>query len=169
MLNSEDSMVTYMKAPPSPNIVPGPEYPPSPVYVPYVPEPVYPEFMPPEDDDPDEDDEDPEEDPADYPTDRDDDDDDEEEEESFGDDADDEEEDEDEDKKEEEEHLASADFVLPPACRTTARMPIRDQTPIPFPSAAKVDIFLAISTPPSSPLTSYSSLLPHIPSPPLPV
>ncbi|GKF48699.1 hypothetical protein Tco_0141950 [Tanacetum coccineum] len=49
--------------------------PPLPVYVPYVPEPAYPEFMPPEDEsdleeDPEEDDdEDPEEDPADYPAD----------------------------------------------------------------------------------------------------
>ncbi|GJU03332.1 hypothetical protein Tco_1113670 [Tanacetum coccineum] len=48
-------------------------------------------------------------------------------------------------------------------------MSIRDQTPIPFLSAAEVDRFLAISTPPPSPLTSYSSPLPHIPSPPLPV
>ncbi|GKB76476.1 putative reverse transcriptase domain-containing protein, partial [Tanacetum coccineum] len=48
-------------------------------------------------------------------------------------------------------------------------MSIRDQTPISFSSAAEVDRFLAISTPPPSPLTSYSSLLPHIPSPPLPV
>ncbi|GKA08995.1 hypothetical protein Tco_0688326 [Tanacetum coccineum] len=173
--------------------MPGLEYPPSHVYVPYVPEPVYPEFMPPEDDvlpseeqplpdvvsptadspgyitksdteeDPKEDDEDPKEDPADYPNDRDD----EEEEESSGDDADDEEEDEDED--EEEEHLALADSVPPPTCRTTARMSIRDQTPIPFPSVTKVDRFLAISTLPPSPLTSYSSPLPQIPSPPLPV
>ncbi|GKE01157.1 hypothetical protein Tco_1389140, partial [Tanacetum coccineum] len=158
----------------------------------FVLEPVYPEFMPPEDDvlpaeeqsqlaavsptadspgyitesdlekDPKEDDEDPKVDPADYPTNRDDD---EEEEESFRDDADDEEEDEDE----EEEHLAPADFVPPPAYRTTSRMSIRDQTPIPFPSEVEVDRLLAISTPPPSPLTSYSSPLPHIPSPPLPV
>ncbi|GKD64971.1 hypothetical protein Tco_1307079 [Tanacetum coccineum] len=43
-----------LQAPPSPYYVPGPEEPehapPSPVYVPYVPELVYPEFMPPEDD-----------------------------------------------------------------------------------------------------------------------
>ncbi|GJW12169.1 hypothetical protein Tco_1577996 [Tanacetum coccineum] len=161
----------------------------------FVPEPVYPEFMPHEDDvllaeeqpppvavsptadlpgyitesdpeeDPDEeDDEDPEEDPADYPTDRDDD---EKEEESSGDDADDEEEDKGED--EEEEHLALADSVPPPVYRTTGRMSIRAQTPIPFPSEAEVDRLLAISTPPPSPLTSYSSPLPHIPSPPLPV
>ncbi|GKF81639.1 hypothetical protein Tco_0240241, partial [Tanacetum coccineum] len=95
--------------------------------------------------DPEEDDEDPEEDPADYPTDRDDDDDEDEEEESSGYDADDEEEDKDE-VEEEEEHLALTNSVLPPACRTTARMSSRDQTPIPFLYAAEVDRFLAIST-----------------------
>ncbi|GJT77556.1 hypothetical protein Tco_1044281 [Tanacetum coccineum] len=121
----------------------------------FVLEPVYPEFLPPEDDvlpaeeqplpaavsptadlpgyiiesnpeeDLKEDDEDLEEDLVDYLTDRDDDDD--EEEESYRDDVDDEEEEEDEDE------------------------------------------LLSISTSPSSPLTSYSSLLPHIPSPPLPI
>ncbi|GJS17647.1 hypothetical protein Tco_0412119 [Tanacetum coccineum] len=39
-----------LQAPPSPDYVPGPEHPPLPVYVPYVPEPAYLEFMPPEDD-----------------------------------------------------------------------------------------------------------------------
>ncbi|GKF58477.1 hypothetical protein Tco_0172014, partial [Tanacetum coccineum] len=146
-----------LQAPPLPAYVPGPEHPPSPVYVPYVPESVYPEFMPPEDDsdpeeDPEEDDEDPKKDPADYPTDRDDDEEedekepsrddvddeneeeDEDEEEPSRDDVDDENEEEDEDE-EEEEHLALADFVPPPACRTTARMSILDQTLIPFPHA----------------------------------
>ncbi|GKD92794.1 hypothetical protein Tco_1372631, partial [Tanacetum coccineum] len=108
------------------------------------------------------------EDPADYPTDRDDEE--EGEEVSSEDDADDEEEEEEEDKdKEEEEQLAPADSAPPPACHTTARMSIQDQTHIPFPSAAEIDRFLAISTPPPSPLTSYSSPLPQIPSPPLPV
>ncbi|GJX01522.1 putative reverse transcriptase domain-containing protein [Tanacetum coccineum] len=142
----------------SPDYVPGPEHPPSPVYVPYVSEPAYPEFMPPEDDvfpakeqplpatvlptadspgyitesdpeeDPKEEDEDPKEDPTNYPSDRDD----EEEEESSRDD------DNDEEEEEEGEHLASADFVLPPAYRTTARMSIRAQTPISFPSKAEI-------------------------------
>ncbi|GKE97160.1 hypothetical protein Tco_1582015, partial [Tanacetum coccineum] len=53
MSDFEDSTVTYTEAPPSPDYVPGPEEPeqapPSPVYVPYVPDPIYPEFMPPED------------------------------------------------------------------------------------------------------------------------
>ncbi|GJZ95265.1 hypothetical protein Tco_0667468 [Tanacetum coccineum] len=74
-----------------------------------------------------EDDEDPKEDLADYPTDRDDDD--EEEEESSRDDANDEEEDEDE---EEEKHLALTNSVPSPAYRTTAKMSIRAQTPIPY-------------------------------------
>ncbi|GKG11574.1 hypothetical protein Tco_0342974, partial [Tanacetum coccineum] len=148
----------------------------------FVPELVYPEFMPPDDDVlPTEEqplpnavspiadspgyiiESDLEEDPTYYPTDRDEDKD--EDDESFGDDTDDE--DEDEDGDEEEEHLAPADSVLPPACRTTTRISIWDQTPIPFLSAVEVDRFLAISTLPSSPLTSYSSSLPHIPSPPL--
>ncbi|GJU00341.1 hypothetical protein Tco_1110679 [Tanacetum coccineum] len=135
MSDSEDSTVTYtevsspmmledpyafveaaLQAPPSPDYVPGPKHPPLLVYVPYVPEPVYPEFMPPEDDALPA-----EEQPlpttispttdslADYPTDRDDDDK-EEEEDPYRDDVVDEEEDEDEDE-EEEEHLASTDFV----------------------------------------------------------
>ncbi|GJY26926.1 hypothetical protein Tco_0401652 [Tanacetum coccineum] len=154
----------------------------------FIPELVYLEFMPPEDDvfpakeqplpaavsptadspgyitesDPEEDpkeedDEDLKEDPTNYPTDKDDDDD---EEESSRDDADDEEEDEGEDEEEEEEHLAPVNSVPPPIYCTTARMSIRAQTPIPFPSEAEVDRLLAIPTPPSSPLTLLSSLLP---------
>ncbi|GJV05921.1 hypothetical protein Tco_1343577 [Tanacetum coccineum] len=173
----EDSYVDApLQAPLSPDYVPGPEEPkqaPPPSY--FVPKPVYVEFMPPEDDvlpaeeqplltavlaiadslgyitesdpeeDPEEDDEDPEEELADYPTDRDDDED--EEEESSKVDVDDEEED-------EEEDLAPTDSVPPPACRTTARISIQDQTPIPFLSTIEVDRFLAISTPPPSTLTS---------------
>ncbi|GKC73268.1 hypothetical protein Tco_1119151 [Tanacetum coccineum] len=45
-------VVAAFQAPPSPDYVPGPEEPKQaphlPVYVPYVPEPAYPEFMPPE-------------------------------------------------------------------------------------------------------------------------
>nr|GEV24808.1 hypothetical protein [Tanacetum cinerariifolium] len=121
------------KHPPSPDYVPGPEHSPSLVYVPYVPEPAYPEFIPPEDDvlpalEQPLPAADPEEDPADYPIDRDDDAD---EEESSRDDVNDEEDDEDE--EEEEEHLAPTDFVPPPTYHTTARMSIRAHTPIPFP------------------------------------
>ncbi|GJX29007.1 hypothetical protein Tco_0237086 [Tanacetum coccineum] len=190
MSNSEDSTVTYMEAPPSPDYVPGPEEPeqapPSPVYVPYVPELVYSEFMPLEDE---EDDEDPEEDPVDYPADR-------------GDDGDDEDESSDDDKddnvdikgNEEEEHPAPTDstaVALPtvdqtpsgeetepfetdesaatppphPAYRVTARMSIRDEPPTPFWSEVKVARLLAIPSPPPSPLSPWSSPLPQIPSP----
>ncbi|GKA82150.1 hypothetical protein Tco_0788898 [Tanacetum coccineum] len=102
-------------------------------YVPYVPEPVYPEFMPLKDEvllaeeqplpaavspttespgyiadfDPEEDEEDPEEDLADYPTDGGDDDDDDDESSDDDEDDDDDDVEEDEDEEEEEEHLAS--------------------------------------------------------------
>nr|GEX64388.1 hypothetical protein [Tanacetum cinerariifolium] len=144
-------VVSAFQALPPPDYVPVPEEPeqapPSPVYIPYVLESVYPEYIPPEDDvfpteeqplpaaaspttespgyipesDPEEDDdEDPEEDPPDYPADHDD----EEEEEPSGDDAneEDEEQDEDDDDKDE-EHPASADSIPPPpALRVTARI-----------------------------------------------
>nr|GEU44499.1 putative reverse transcriptase domain-containing protein [Tanacetum cinerariifolium] len=135
-----------LQASPSPNYVSGPEPPPLPVYVPeFVPEPVYPEFMPAEDDilpakeqplptaaspttespgyinefDPDEDlEEDPKEDPVDYPADGGDE----------GDDVDessDNDEDDDVDIKgdeEEGEHLAPADS-------TTVALPVVDHAP----------------------------------------
>ncbi|GKE00979.1 hypothetical protein Tco_1388962, partial [Tanacetum coccineum] len=47
----------------------------------------------------------------------------------------------------------------PPAYRTTARMPIRAQAPIPFPSEVEDDRLLAIPTPPSSSLSPWSSPL----------
>nr|GEY83895.1 putative reverse transcriptase domain-containing protein [Tanacetum cinerariifolium] len=136
----------------------------------FVPEPVYPEFMPlgdeilpaeerplsaadsptadspgyilesdPEED-PEEDDEDPEEDLVDYPTDRDDED--KEEEESFENEA---------DKEEEDEEMS-----------------IREQPP-PFWSEENIYRLLVIPSPPPSPLFPWSSPLPQIPSPPLPV
>ncbi|GKD00544.1 hypothetical protein Tco_1170818 [Tanacetum coccineum] len=100
-----------------------------------------------------------------------------------------------EDEEEEEEHLALADSTAatspvvdpvpsveeiesfetdesaatppsPPVYRTTAKISIRAQTPIPFLYEAEVDRLLAIPTPPSSPLTSLSSPLPQIPSSP---
>ncbi|GKF42996.1 hypothetical protein Tco_0126338, partial [Tanacetum coccineum] len=103
----EDSyayVVAAFQARPSPDYMPGPEYPP---LSNFDLEPVYLEFMPPEDEsDPEEDDdEDPEEDPADYPADGGDD----------GDDDDEPSDDEDEevdieaDDEEEEEHPAHAD------------------------------------------------------------
>ncbi|GJR29835.1 hypothetical protein Tco_1106067 [Tanacetum coccineum] len=163
--------------------------PPSPIYVPFVSEPVYPEFLP-EDDvlpaeeqplpvaaspttespgyipesDPEEDpEEDDEEDPADYPADR-------------GDDRDDEEpsddDDDDDDDAEEEEHLAPADPAAVAysadqdpylAYRVTARMSIRPQAPAPFLSEEVAERLLALPTPPPSPLSPYSSPLPQIP------
>ncbi|GKF37242.1 hypothetical protein Tco_0114000, partial [Tanacetum coccineum] len=160
-------VVTAFQAPTSPDYVPGPKEPEQASISPeFVPEPVYSEFMPPEDDsDPEEDDnEDPKEDPADYPTDRDD----EEEEEPSRDEADDE--DKDEDDEEEEEHPPSTDSVPPPPVhRTTARISIPTQAPVPFLSKEEVERFLAIPTPPPSPLTSLSSPLPHILYPLLPV
>ncbi|GJQ99840.1 hypothetical protein Tco_0522825 [Tanacetum coccineum] len=58
--------------------------------------------------------------------------------------------------------------TLPPphAYRTTARMSIRAQAHIPFPSEAEVTRLLDIPTPPPSLLTPLSSPLPQIPSPP---
>nr|GEV06009.1 putative reverse transcriptase domain-containing protein [Tanacetum cinerariifolium] len=205
MSDSEDFTDPYayveasLQAPPSPDYVPGPEHPPSPAYAPeFVSEPVYPEFMPPENDilpakehpllasvlpttdspryilesdpakDLEEDDKDPEEDPTDYPTNR------EDEEESFGDDANDKEEDEEE--EEEEEHPALADSVPPPVHRVTARMFVLAQTLISLPTKIEVARLLAIPTPPPSLLSPLSSPLPLILSappqilpPPLPI
>ncbi|GJW15907.1 putative reverse transcriptase domain-containing protein [Tanacetum coccineum] len=228
MSDSKDSTVTYtevvLQTPPSPDYVPGLEEPKQAPPLPdFVLEPVYPEFMPPEDEvlpaeeqplpaaasptadspgyvpdpkkDPEEDDdEDPEEDLADYHADR-------------GDNGDDEDElsdnDEDDDvdiegDEKEEEHPASADsttVALPvvdhapsaeetepfetdeseatppphPAYRVTARISIQDEPPTPFWSDIKVARLLAIPTPPPSPLSLWSSSLPQIPSPPLPL
>ncbi|GJZ87011.1 hypothetical protein Tco_0658621 [Tanacetum coccineum] len=156
----------------------------------YVPE-SDPEADPEEDDD-----EDPEEDPVDYPADGGDDGDDEDE--SSEDDEDDDEVDiEADDDEEEEEHPALADstvVALPtadqapsaeetepfetdesaatppphPAYRVTARISIPAPVPTPVWSDAEVARLLAISTPPSSPLSPSSSPFPKIPSPPLP-
>ncbi|GJS14372.1 putative reverse transcriptase domain-containing protein [Tanacetum coccineum] len=174
MSDSEDSIVTYTAASPSPDYVPGLEEPEQAPPLPeFVPEPVYPEFMPPEDDvllaekqplshaasvacrptvitrDDDDDDEEEEEEPSGYEAN---------------------DEDEDEDDKEEEEHPALADYLPAPLVhRTTTRISILAQAPIPFLSEEEVERFLAIPTPPPSPLTPLSSPLPQIPSPPLPV
>nr|GEX10407.1 reverse transcriptase domain-containing protein [Tanacetum cinerariifolium] len=176
-----------LQAPPSPDHVPGPEHPPSPKF---FLEPVYPEFMPPEDEiflaeeqplpaavshtadspgyitdfDPEEDpEEDLEEDPTDYPADGGDNDDDDE---SFNDDEDDDdvEEDEDEDE-EEEEHPDLVDSIPPPVHCDTARMSIREQPPTPFWSEAEIVRLLDILSPPPSPLSPWSSSLSKIPSP----
>ncbi|GJZ67903.1 hypothetical protein Tco_0631143 [Tanacetum coccineum] len=123
-------VVAAFQAPPSPDYVSGPEEPeqepPLPVYVPYVPEPTYPEFMPPEEEsdpeeDPEEDDyEDPEEDPADYPADGGDDGDDEDE--SSDDDKDDDVDIEEDEEEEDEEQLAPVDS-------STIALPAVDHAP----------------------------------------
>ncbi|GKF06329.1 hypothetical protein Tco_0036997, partial [Tanacetum coccineum] len=56
-----------------------------------------------------------------------------------------------------------------PTYRVTARMPIRDEPPTLFWSEAEVARLLATPSPPPLPLSPWSSLLPQIPSPPLPV
>ncbi|GJS46401.1 hypothetical protein Tco_0596522 [Tanacetum coccineum] len=184
-------VVAAFQAPPSPDYVPGPEETEqAPLSLEFVPKPVYPEFMPLEDEvfpakeqplhaavsptadspgyiadsDPEED---PKEDPIYYPADGGDvDDDDDESSDDNEDDDDDVEEDEDE---EEEEHPALADSVPPPVHHVTARMSIRDEPPTPFWSEAEIARLLAIPLPPPSPLSPWSSPLPQIPSPLLPV
>ncbi|GKB10243.1 hypothetical protein Tco_0844166 [Tanacetum coccineum] len=154
----------------------------------YVPK-SDPEAVPKEDDD-----KDPEEDPVDYPADKGDDDDDEDE---PSDDVEDEEVDIKADNKEEEEHPTPADFIvvaLPaadqapsaeetepfeteestatppphPTYRITARISILALVPTPVWSDVEVARLLAISTPPSLPISPWSSPLPQIPSTPLP-
>ncbi|GKC66169.1 hypothetical protein Tco_1098767 [Tanacetum coccineum] len=151
-----------------------------------------PEMDPEEDDD-----EDPEEDPVDYPTDGGDDGDDEDESSEDDEDDDEVNIEADDDDEEEEEHPAPVDsavVALPtvdqalsaeetepfkteesaatppphPAYRVTTRIYIPAQVPTPVWSDAKVSRLLAISTPPLSPLSPWSSPLPQIPSPPLP-
>ncbi|GKF13331.1 hypothetical protein Tco_0054793, partial [Tanacetum coccineum] len=150
----------------------------------------------PEEDPEQDDDEDPEEDPADYSADRGDDGDDEDEP-SNDDEDEDEEVNIEADDKEEEEHLAPSDstgVALPaidealsveetepfetdesaatppthPAYRVTTRIYIPAPVPTPVWSDAEVARLLAISTPPSSPLSPWSSPLLQIPSPPIP-
>ncbi|GKE48557.1 hypothetical protein Tco_1479815, partial [Tanacetum coccineum] len=182
--------------PPSPDYMPGPEHPPSPVEVPYVPEPEYPEYLAPfndeapledqplpidvsptalspgymADSDPEED---PEEDHADYPSDRGDDDD-----EPFDDDDDDTDdedkeplEDEDDDE-EEEEHLALADsFVVPVTRLRRVRKTVRLEPPMSPSMEARIAEYAAAPAPPSplpSPLSPWSPPLYQIPLPPLP-
>ncbi|GJT68116.1 hypothetical protein Tco_1019596 [Tanacetum coccineum] len=55
------------------------------------------------------------------------------------------------------------------AYRVTARISIRDKPPTPFWSDTEVARLLAIPTPPPSPLSPWSSPLPQIHSPPLPL
>ncbi|GKF09599.1 hypothetical protein Tco_0043823, partial [Tanacetum coccineum] len=127
----------------------------------YVPE------SDPEEDPEEDDDEDPEEDPADYPVDGGYDGDDEDE--SLEDDEDDDVNIEADDDDEEEEHPSPVDStVLALPAADQAHLQRRQSPPVPTPvwSDAEIARLLAISTPPSSPLSSWSSPLPHITSPP---
>ncbi|GJS97092.1 hypothetical protein Tco_0804060, partial [Tanacetum coccineum] len=154
----------------------------------YVPE------SDPEEDPKEDDDEDPKEDPTDYPTDGGDNGDDEDE--SSDDDEDDDVNIEGDGEKE--DHPAPADSTIVafpaiehapatketelfktdestakpsphPAYRVTARRSIRDEPPTPFWSEVEVARLLTIPLPPPSLLSPWSSPLPQIPSPPLPV
>ncbi|GJR33850.1 hypothetical protein Tco_1209534 [Tanacetum coccineum] len=182
---------------PSSDYIPGLEEPQSPPPLDYVPEPVYHEYMPQEDEvfmaeeqplpaaasptaqspeyvlesdleaDPEEDDnEDPEEDPVNYPA-------------NGGDDGDDKDESSEDDEvdieapsaEEKEPFETDESAATPPphlAYRVTAKISIPAPVPTPVWFDAEVARLLAISTPPSSPLSSWSSPLPQIPSPPLP-
>nr|GFA01705.1 hypothetical protein [Tanacetum cinerariifolium] len=143
----------------------------------------------------DDDDEDPEEDPVDYLVNKGDDGDDEEE--SSKDDEDDDMDIKADEEEEEEEHPAPTDSVVvaptaadqapstketepfetdesaatpPPylAYRMTARISILAPVPMPAWTDSEVFRLLAISSPPASPLSPWSSPPPHIPFPPLP-
>ncbi|GJT16956.1 hypothetical protein Tco_0875662 [Tanacetum coccineum] len=161
-------VVAYRAPSRSPDYIPGPEEPQSPPLPDFVLEPVYPEYMPQEDevipvdyllsvryggddgDDEDESSEDDEDDDVDIKAD---------------------------DDEEDEEHPAPADsaaVALPAADQTPSAEetePFETDDPlVPTPvwSDAEVARLLSISTPPSSPLSPWSSPLPQIPSPPLP-
>ncbi|GJU01978.1 hypothetical protein Tco_1112316 [Tanacetum coccineum] len=180
--------------PPEDEILPAEEQPLPAADSPTTDSPIYIPESDPEEDPEEDDDEEPEEDPTDYPADGGDDGDDEDE---PSDDDEDEEVDIEADDEEEEEHPAPADSIaiaLPaidqapsaketepfetdestatppphPAYRVTARISIPAPVPTPVWSDVEVARLLAISTPPSSPLSLWSSPLPHISSPPLP-
>ncbi|GJZ18170.1 hypothetical protein Tco_0554293 [Tanacetum coccineum] len=181
--------------PPKDEILPAEEQPLPPADSPIANSPGYIPESDPEVDPEEDDDEDHEEDPADYPVDGGDDGDGEDE---PSDDDEDEEVDIEADDEEEEEHLALADstvVALPaidqapsteetepfetdesaatppphPAYRVTARISIPAPVPTPVWSDSEVARLLAISTPPSSPLSPWLSPLPQIPFPPLPL
>ncbi|GJS90160.1 hypothetical protein Tco_0772796 [Tanacetum coccineum] len=135
--NEASSGVTYtedpyveaaLQAPPSPDYVPGPKEPEqSPPLLDYIPGPEYPKYLAPSDYELLDKSKDG---PTDYPADGGDDD------------------------EEEEEHLALADSTIvasPPAYHTTARMSIRSQETMPFPSEAEIPSPpLPVSSPPTA-------------------
>ncbi|GJX57352.1 hypothetical protein Tco_0287249 [Tanacetum coccineum] len=153
-------------APTSPDYVPGPKEPEqAPLSPDYVSGPEYPEYLALSDE---------EDGPVDYPTDGCDNDDN---------DSSDNDEEEEASEEEEEEHLAPSDSVVSPvvdhvpffeetepletdeskamppsplAYHTTARISIRPETPMPFPSEEEVEGLLALPPPPPLPLISLS-------------
>ncbi|GJU51776.1 hypothetical protein Tco_1221331 [Tanacetum coccineum] len=145
-----------LQAPPSSDYVPGPKEPEqSPPLLDYIPGPEYPKYLAPSNyelPDPKDKSKDG---PTDYPADGGDDDED--------------------DDEEEEEHVAPADSTAvasPPAYHTTARMSIRSQETMPFPSEAEVDRLLLIPTSTTSffkPQTITIICTLRFPHPPLPV
>nr|GEZ80443.1 hypothetical protein [Tanacetum cinerariifolium] len=173
------------QAPPSPDYVPGPEYADDEIS----------DFEAHREND---DDEDPEEDPVDYLVDGGDDGDDKEgSSEDDKDDEDDDMDIEADEEEEEEKHPAPADSVVVastsvdqapsaektepfetdesaatppphPACRMIARISIPAPVPMPAWSDSEIVRLLAISSPPASPLSPWSSPPPHIPFPPVP-
>ncbi|GKC82410.1 hypothetical protein Tco_1138127 [Tanacetum coccineum] len=146
----------------------------------YVPNPIYPEYIPLEDpeEDPEEyEDNETEDGPVDYPMDEGDDGDDDDGNSSRDDANDEDEDDEDEDEEEEEEHLALADSTIvvpvdepvvppegtepvipPPFTDITigARITVRPQTSISLPPEVEVERILAVTTPSPSPPISLS-------------
>ncbi|GJZ82266.1 hypothetical protein Tco_0647439 [Tanacetum coccineum] len=180
--------------PPEDEVLPAEEQPLPAAALPTTDSPSYVPESDPEEDLEEDDDEDPKEDPADYPVDGGDDGDDEDE---SSDDDEDDDVDIKEDEEEEElpTHADSTTVALPavdhapyaeeiepfetdesattppphPAYRVTGRISIRDEPPTPFWSDMEVARLLAIPTLPPSPLSLWSSPLPQIPSPPLPV
>ncbi|GKD93619.1 reverse transcriptase domain-containing protein [Tanacetum coccineum] len=142
--------------PSSPDYVPGPEHPPSLAEVPYIPEPEYPEYLVPSDDEEDPE-EDPEEDHADYPADEGDGDD------EPSDDDDDDTNDEDKEPlrtrmmtRRRKPFKTDESVATPPTHRTTARISIRPEAHMPFPSEEEVERLLALPPPPPSSLISLS-------------
>ncbi|GJU25886.1 putative reverse transcriptase domain-containing protein [Tanacetum coccineum] len=189
-------MEAALQAPPSPDYIVAEDQPYADNASPTAQSPDYVPKSDPEADPEEDDDEDPEEDPVDYPADGGDDGNDEEG--SSEDDEDDDINIEADEDEEEEEHSTPADSVVvallatnqalsaeetepfetdesaatpPPhlAYRVTARISIPAPVPTPVWSDAEVARLLAISTPPSSPLSPWSSPLPQIPSPSLPL
>ncbi|GJX68564.1 hypothetical protein Tco_0304291 [Tanacetum coccineum] len=165
-------------APASPDYVPSHEEPEqAPLSLDYVPGPEYPEYLAPSDEEEDLE-EDSEDGPVDYPADGGDGDDDE-----SSDNDEEEEASEEKEEASEEEHLAPTDSVVapvvdyvpsseetepfetdeyaatppsPPAYRTTARISIRPEAPMHFPSEEEVERLLALPPPPPSPLIPLS-------------